>query len=112
MAKQLTDAFYFLGPPDVLAELEAQIIRRTGTIGEAGIAFKGNIEAALSVASIPFLMAYRAATSQRFHSLLTAERIRARGHDPKTSAEEEEIERQVTAKATERFEAVLISTEN
>jgi hypothetical protein len=105
VAKRMTDAFYFLGPPDILAELEAQVATCTGTIGEAGISFKGNIEAALSVASIPFLMASRAATSHRFHSLLTAGRIRARGHDPKTSAEKEEIERQVIAKANERFEA-------
>jgi hypothetical protein len=109
LAKPVTDAFYFLGLPGFTAELEGDIARHTGTVGEAGLSFKANLEAALSVASIPFLMAHQGATSQRFHSLLTAERIRARGSE--TPEDEEEVMRRVTAKATERFDAEMITVE-
>jgi hypothetical protein len=109
MTKPVKDAFYFLGPPGLLDALEAETARHSGAIGEAASSFKGNLQAALSVASIPFLMAHQAATSQRFASILVAERIRARSHRQTTDTKV--LDHWAQPKAHERFEEELATEE-
>jgi hypothetical protein len=95
--KDVVNAFLFLGPPNLLVGLDIEAARHGGVFGEAASVFRANLEAALHAASIPYLMAIQAARDQRFHSILTAERIRARSEP--ADADERALE-----KARRRFD--------
>src|SRR5207245_1903321 len=59
-------------------------------LSELGSAFVSNLEAALSVAQIPYLMALSGVNQRRFQALITAQRIRARMQDNLETDEERE----------------------
>jgi hypothetical protein len=102
--QDILTAFLFLGPPNLLAGLEIATAKHEGTIAEAALAIRANIESAVHVASIPYTMTMRAVEDQRFHSIFTAERIRALD-------EPIEAEQQALQKAKSRFDLELETLE-
>ena len=80
------------------------------TFRGAALAFRQNIESALTVATIPYIMAYTAVVRTRLNSLSIAERIRAQTAIEDGEPEEDAL-RKASLKASARLEEELKDTE-
>lgn len=94
MSQAALKAFCFLGKRTYITELQGEILSCSEPFADAGLSLKENLETALNVASVPFLMAQSGAASQRFHSLLIAAQI----HFLKEPKEEDEEKRATLAR--------------
>ena len=73
---EVLSCFVFREPTNFFAGLDAAIAGRAGEIVDHAKTLRRNLDAAISVASIPFVMAHAGVVDRRFQAILSAERIR------------------------------------
>ena len=104
--------FFFLEPTDFFTPFDSAREYVTAPLAEIAKALRENLNSAIAVASIPYVMAQASVRSRRFQAIHTAERIRHLRVSDGAPEDEHDREEQAYRVALARFEEEYRKPEN